>query len=170
MNKHPGGEENTRRLIELARLSEGASVLDMGAGAGETLALLRSLGFDARGIDREARGEGVENGDFLHAPYPDGSFDAVVSECAFFVSGDQKGALREARRLLKDGGTLLLADVFFEDPEPLLEAAGFRVLCAEDATEEWKDYVLEALWRGDAPCCEIPKGKSRYWLLIGRKG
>ena len=44
MNGHPGGIEHTRRLLELAALPAGASVLDMGAGAGETLALLRSLG------------------------------------------------------------------------------------------------------------------------------
>ena len=38
MNKHPGGEDNTRRLIELAQLPAGASVLDMGAGAGAGVA------------------------------------------------------------------------------------------------------------------------------------
>ena len=169
MNRHPGGEENTRRLIELAKLPSGASVLDMGAGAGETLNLLRLLGFEARGIDREARGEGVEKGDFLRAPYPDGSFDAVIGECAFFVSGDQAGALREARRLLKDGGLLLLSDVFFDEPEQMLTGAGFEILCCEDQTDAWREYYLEALWRGDAPCCELPKGKASYFSLIGRK-
>ena len=169
MNKHPGGEENTRRLIELAQLPAGASVLDMGAGAGKTVKLLRSMGFDARGIDLEPRGEGVENGDFLRAPCPDGSFDAVIGECSFFVSGDQRGALREARRLLKDGGLLLLADVFFEAPGPMLAGAGFEVLLIEDQTAAWREYYLEALWRGDAPCCELPKGKASYFSLIGRK-
>ena len=51
MNKHPGGEEHTRRMLELARLPAGASVLDLGAGDGETLRLLQSLGYDAEGID-----------------------------------------------------------------------------------------------------------------------
>ena len=169
MNRHPGGEENTRRLIELAGLPAGASVLDMGAGAGETVKLLRAQGFDARGIDLAPRGEGVERGNFLCAPYPDGSFDAVIGECAFFVSGDQAGALSEARRLLKRGGLLLLADVFFAQPGPMLAAAGFEVLGIEDRTAQWKDYYLEALWRGDAPCCELPKGRASYFSLIGRK-
>ena len=169
MNRHPGGEAHTRRMLELAELPTGASVLDMGAGGGETVALLRALGYDAEGIDLSPRSPLVKQGDLLHTAYPDGSFDAAVSQCAFFVSGDQPGALREAYRLLRPGGKLLLSDLFFEDPAALFRAAGFEILCAEDMTDAWRDYYLEALWRGDAPCCEIPRGKSSYWLLIGRK-
>ena len=169
MNRHPGGEEHTRRLIELARLSAGATVLDMGAGAGETVGLLRALGFDARGIDLSPRGEGVKIGDFLRYPYSDGCFDAVIGECSFFVSGDQTGALREAYRLLKDGGKLLLSDVFFDPPEPMLAKAGFEVLFVEDQTAAWREYYLEALWRDGEPCCGLPKGKASYFSLIGRK-
>ena len=169
MNAHPGGEAHTRRMLELAALPRGARVLDMGAGAGRTVRLLRAMGFDVSGIDREARGEGVEEGDFLHAPYPDGSFDAVIGECSFFVSGDQAGALLQAHRLLGDGGLLLLSDVFFAPPEPLLRRAGFEILLLEDRTAEWRTYYLEALWRGGAPCCELPGGKASYYSLIGRK-
>ena len=169
MRGHPGGIEHTRRMISLADLPAGAAVLDMGAGAGEALSLLREQGFDARGIDLTPRGEGVEQGDFLHVPFPAGSFDAVLSQCAFFVSGDQPGALREAHRLLRPGGTMLLSDVFFENPEALLRAAGFAVEHKEDMTAEWKEYYLEALWRDDEICCEIPRGKCGYWLIIGKK-
>ena len=169
MRSHPGGEAHTRRLLELASLPAGASVLDMGAGAGESLPLLRSMGYAAAGIDLEPRGEGVARGDLLRTGFPDGSFDGVLSQCAFFVSGDVRSALREAYRLLRPGGKLLLSDVFFEEPAQLLREAGFAVLTAEDMTAAWREYWLEALWRGDAPCCEIPKGQSSYWLVIGRK-
>ncbi len=169
MRSHPGGEEQTRRLLELAALTPGSRVLDLGAGAGEAVALLRSLGFAAEGIDREPRSPLVERGDFLRASRPDGGFDAVLSQCAFFVSGDQPGALRETRRLLRGGGKLLLSDVFFEDPGPLLERAGFRLLEREDWTPIWREYYLEALWTEDVPCSELPRGKSAYWLLIAEK-
>ena len=169
MRSHPGGTEHTRRMLELAALPEGARVLDMGAGTGESVRLMRALGFDARGIDLEPRGEDVEKGDFLRASYPDESFDAALSQCAFFVSGDQTGALREAHRLLRPGGTLLLSDVFFEDPAPLLQKAGFAIGRAEDMTALWRAYYLDALWRDECPVCELPRGKCEYWLLIGRK-
>ena len=169
MNGHPGGEAHTRRMLALADLQPGASVLDMGAGGGEAVKLMQSLGHDARGIDLVPRGGGVSQGSFLHMPYPDGSFDAVLSQCAFFVSGDVSGALKEAHRVLKSGGKLLLSDVFFEDPVPQLENAGFILLYQEDLTEQWQEYYLEALWKEEALCCCIPKGKCSYWFLIGRK-
>ena len=169
MQHHPGGLEITRRMLESAGLPDGAAVLDLGAGAGETLRLLRSLGYEARGLDREPRGQGVEQGDLGRTGFPDGSFDAVLSECSFFVSGDQSAAIGEAARLLKSGGKLLLADVFFEDPFPLLDCAGFSLMYREDLTSLWREYYLEALWRGEEPCCSIPRGKCSYWLLIAKR-
>ena len=85
------------------------------------------------------------------------------------VSGDVPGALKESARLLAPGGTLLLADVFFEDPAPLLEAAGMRLIVKEDWTDAWREYYLRSLWEGTAETCPTPKGKSQYWMLIGRK-
>ncbi len=168
MNRHPGGEAHTRRLLALAALPVGSRILDLGAGEGESLPLLRSLGYEAAGLDLAPRGPGVEKGDLLHAPWPDASFDGLLSQCAFFLSGDLPGAYREAWRLLRPGGVLMLSDVCFEAPEPLAEAAGFRVEYAEDMTAAWREYYLEAIWRGTAECCGI-RGKCAYRLLICRK-
>ncbi len=168
MTRHPGGPEQTGHLLDEARLRPGARVVDLGAGDGESVRLLRSRGFDAVGVDKHAAPD-VEAGDLLRTRFEDGAFDAVLSECAFFLTGDVPGALRESARLLRSGGTLLLSDVFFEDPEPLLEAAGFRTEQQEDQTEAWREYYLSAIWEGTAEACEIPKGKCRYWMLTGRK-
>ena len=169
MKRHPGGEGHTRRMLELAALPPGARVLDLGAGAGESLELLRALGYAARGLDLSPRSPLVERGDLLCTGLPSGSFDAVLSQCAFFVSGDVSGALKEAHRVLKSGGKLLLSDVFFEAPAPLLERAGFALLRSEDMTDAWREYYLGALWRGENCGCEIPRGKCRYWLIIAGK-
>ena len=39
MNGHPGGAEHSLRMLELSGLAPGCRVLDMGAGAGETVEL-----------------------------------------------------------------------------------------------------------------------------------
>ncbi len=53
----------------------------------------------------------VEIGDFLHLQYSSDSIDLCISQCAFFVSRDQKNALSECWRVLKKGGFLLLSDL-----------------------------------------------------------
>ena len=169
MKSHPGGTAHTRQMLELAKLPKGATVLDMGAGAGEALAILREHGCKARGIDLEPRDGAVEQGDFLHTSYPDECMDAVLSQCAFYLSADQTGALREAYRLLRSGGTLLLSDVFFEEPGTLLHDAGFKIIYAEDMTALWREYFLEALWRDESICRSLPRGRCEYWMIIGRK-
>ena len=172
MNAHPGGTEHTQHLLKAAEdagLPPGAAILDLGAGTGETVQLLREQGYAASGIDLAPRSELVQQGDFLQTPLPDGSLDAVISQCAFFVSGDVTGALRESFRLLKGGGLLLLSDVASQPLRPQVEAAGFTVLHEEDMTAHWKEYYIEAIWRDDPLCCEFPQKKCAYTALVCRK-
>ena len=166
MQGHPGGEEHSRYLMELSFLKPPAKWLDMGAGDGSAVRLLKSLGFEAEGIDLEPRGEDVSRGDYLHAPYADGSFDGILSQCSFYVSGDVPAALKEAGRLLKKGGKLVCSDVT-EDVVGLLNQvrqAGFAVRHLEDLTEQWKQYYLEALWSQDDVC--LPRGKKVTYVLF----
>ena len=155
-------------MTELAALRPGARVLDMGAGAGETVRLLNGMGYDAHGIDLEPRGESIERGDMLHTPYRNGSFDGVISQCAFFVGGDVTAALREAHRILKPGGVLMLSDVWFTDAEKAVRDAGFELIHREDMTARWREYYIEAIWRGDTECIPV-RGKCTYELLICRR-
>lgn len=192
--RHPGGLKATKRLISLSGI-EPCRVLDMGAGDGSAVRLLRELGFDAFGIDKspgEGPGNGtergVEEGDMLESGYEDGSFDAVLSECAFFVSGEPAAALREARRLLPEGGKLLLSDVFRGNEaelEEFLADGGFRLICCEDISGEWKRYYIERIWDGSAEEFCSPKGglsgakdcsggmpiegKFRYFLSVSER-
>ena len=169
MNRHPGGEEHTRRMMELAGLPAGAKILDAGAGDGETLQYLLALQYDAWGIDLAPGNDCVDQGSFLHMPYSDGSFDGIISQCAFYSGGDVEGAIREAYRVLKKGGVLMLSDVSFESLSDLAEKTGFKIQHHEDLTEEWREYYFEALWRGELEYCP-GSGRCTYEMLICRKG
>ena len=163
---HPGGEKHSRYLIELAFLDTPARWLDMGAGDGDTVRLLRSLHYEAEGIDLSPRGEDVVQGDYLKAPYEDGSFDGIISQCSFYVSGNVPGALAEAGRMLRKGGKLVFSDVT-ENVVQLLNdcrKAGFAVRHLEDLTDDWKEYYLEALWTQDDVC--LPQGKKFSYVLF----
>ena len=176
LERHPGGQKTTRHLIKLSGI-EPCRILDMGAGSGATLKLLKELGFDARGIDLEP-GEGVDRGNMLRTGFPDESFGALISECAFFISGDGCGALREANRLLKRGGKLLLSDIFYGDKKDFynfLLKDGFKRLTCVDITDEWKHYYIARIWDGTADkFCKFkydsynPK-KFKYFLSVSER-
>ena len=166
MQGHPGGEEHSRYLIELSFLPPPAKWLDMGAGDGSAVRLLRSLGYEAEGIDLSPRGEAVTAGDYLNPPYEPGSFDGILSQCSFYVSGNVPEALKQAGKLLRKGGKLVFSDVT-EDVVALLNQtrqAGFAVRHLEDLTDQWKEYYLEALWTQDNVC--LPRGKKYTYVLF----
>ena len=188
MSKHPDGEKTTVRLLAMAALPDGANVLDIGAGDGETVRLLREKGCSAEGIDI-ASGQDVVQGDMRKLPYPDGIFDAVVAECSLSVCGDTEKALEEARRVLKADGLLMVSDVYGRDPRtaPRLSlrrpatragwrrtAGGFRLLAWEDITPLWTEYLIHALFAGedigDCGYYSRLKGKrAGYFLAVWKR-
>lgn len=113
------------RLLEPMNLGPGTTALDVGCGTGTLLALAlkRFPECSFTGLDGDpailARAEGKLNGGATlvaglahELPFPDGSFDAVMSSLVFHhLTTDRKhAALREIRRVLKPGGMFHLAD------------------------------------------------------------
>jgi len=171
MNGHPGGMEHTRHMISLSGLFPPAKLLDMGAGSGNAIHFLSSLGYDAMGIDLiPTANSSILQGDFLSPPFKKESFDGVLSQCAFYVSDHPDAAFHVAYELLKPGGILMISDVCPRDTtlRTLAEAAGFTVLHYEDQTPAWKAYYIEAIWRGTAHCFPCHQ-KMNYEMLICQK-
>lgn len=87
-----------------------ADVLDIGAGEGSGLEALawREHTGRAVGIDPQP-GRGVQWGEAEALRLPDASFDAVLLVRVLNHFPDSRRALREARRVLRPGGRLVLA-------------------------------------------------------------
>jgi len=127
-------EEVLDAVVKAARLGPGTKVLDIGVGTGNLALRCVALGARVVGLDpsqgmlAKAR-EKVEptmslqliraDQPFLSIPFPDETFDAVVSSYAFHhVSRDKKEAgLCEMVRVLKPGGVVAIGDLIFENEE-----------------------------------------------------
>ena len=126
------------RILDRLRLRGDEEVLDMGCGRGAVLTAVarrlttgRVTGVDiwstkdqsgnAKSVTlRNASLEGVgnrvqiETGDMRTLPFPDGTFDLVVSSLAIHnirSNADRKRAIVEGYRVLKPGGRMVIADI-----------------------------------------------------------
>jgi SAM-dependent methyltransferase len=105
-------------LDQLA-IGPGISLLDVGCGSGTVLRAAADRGAEVTGIDaapgmvenakRRVPGARVEVGDLQFLPFEDASFDVVTGFNSFQYAADPPAALREARRVLVDGGRVLVA-------------------------------------------------------------
>ena len=111
-------------LVEQVDPREGQTVLELAAGPGETGFLvaerigptgrLISTDLSPRMVDAARRGgdaRGLANIEFRvmdaqHLELPDGSVDAVLSRFGVMLMPEPGTALREAKRVLRDGGRL----------------------------------------------------------------
>ena len=120
---------------EYVKLPAGGKCLDVGCGSGAlAIAVAKHnpqaqvIGIDRWGAEyasfnkalceRNAKAEGVRNttfqqGDASHLDFPDGTFDAVVSNYVYHnIPGDRQAYLMETLRTLKKGGTFAIHDIF----------------------------------------------------------
>ncbi len=115
--------------VSKADLTEGETVCDLGSGGGiDALIAARIVGSAGHvyGVDmtdemielarRNAHDAGSSNVEFLRGriediPLPDASVDAVISNCVINLSSDKPAVLREACRILRLGGRLVVSDI-----------------------------------------------------------
>uniref|UniRef100_A0A8C5R027 Arsenite methyltransferase n=1 Tax=Leptobrachium leishanense TaxID=445787 RepID=A0A8C5R027_9ANUR len=80
--------------------------------------------------------------DLQAAGLHDGSFDVIISNCVINLSPDKTAVLREAYRVLKDGGEMYFSDMYIDRPLPP-ELKKNKVLWGEGIGGAllWKDLV-----------------------------
>lgn len=148
---HPGGLELTERLGRILNLGPTTRVLDAAAGRGTTaLALATQFGCEVVGLDysrrnteaakRDARKRGLSEqvtfccGDAERLPFCDGSFDAIVCECALCTFPHKHSAAAEFARVLRPGGRVGLSDLTRQGTlPPELESLVAWIACIADA-------------------------------------
>jgi len=110
-----------KRVIELARLDDNASLLDLGTGTGdlarEALSQFPNAKVIAADFTLEMMRVGQKTGplnfstaDALRLPFNDSSFDAVVSGFLMRNVIDLQKAIEEQHRILKRGGRIVILD------------------------------------------------------------
>jgi SAM-dependent methyltransferase len=152
--------------VALASLREGETVLDLGSGAGlDSFLAANAVGETGRviGVDmthemlekarENARKGGYDNvefrlGEIENLPVADASTDAIISNCVINLSPDKARVFREAFRVLKPGGRLMVSDIVLEGelPQQVRESAAAYVGCVSGAVlrEEYFRLIREA--------------------------
>lgn len=144
----------------LAELKEGETVLDLGSGAGIDVFLAaqrvgergRVIGVDMT-EDMVAKGtvlakqHGYGNvefrlGEIENLPVAADSVDVIISNCVINLTRDKLASYREAYRVLKAGGRMLIADLVTEGqlPEDVKKSFEAWADCLAGAMER-KEYL-----------------------------
>jgi SAM-dependent methyltransferase len=126
----------TRLIQEAARIGPNSTVLDVACGPGLVVLALAKIAGHVTGLDltpamldkaRELqRQRGLENvswqlGRADSLPYPDASFDAVVTRFAFHHLTEPRAALAEMIRVCRSSGRVVVCDVYTTTTEQAAE-------------------------------------------------
>jgi len=144
----------------LAGLKEGEVVLDLGSGGGiDVFIAAKKVGPKGKaiGVDmtqemldlatKNAEELGFENvefrkGDIEELPVEDGTVDIIISNCVINLAPDKDKVFREAYRVLKPGGRIMVSDIVTEGelPEQIRNDPNAWAACVSGALDV-NDYT-----------------------------
>ena len=139
--------------FDIASLQKGEVVLDLGSGAGgDCFLAAEKVGESGKvvGIDitPEMVAKAKENskkcscknvefvlGEIEKLPFDNNSFDVIISNCVINLSVNKESVFKEAFRVLKPGGRMLVSDIVLikELPEEIKKSAEAYVGCISGA-------------------------------------
>ncbi len=110
------GQERRLALVRRFVPLEGRTILDVGCGLGMYIRAMRRFSEDVHGVDIDAEKVAIASQSLPHIrvapaeelPYPDETFDVVFSHEVIEHVDDDRQAVREAVRVLKSGGRLVI--------------------------------------------------------------
>lgn len=152
--------------VAMASLKEGETVLDLGSGAGfDCFLAANRVGKEGWviGVDmthemilkatENARAGNYGNvefrqGEIENIPAADNSVDVVISNCVINLAPDKEKVFKEAFRVLKPGGRLLVSDIVLlkELPDVVKNSIGAYIgcLCGAVMMDEYLNAIKKA--------------------------
>ena len=149
--------------VALASLRKGETVVDLGSGAGiDCFLAAKKVGRDGQviGVDMthemleraraNAKKNGYKNvefrlGEIENMPVADNTADAIISNCVINLSPDKPRVFKEAYRVLKPCGRLMVSDIVVTKtlPKEMRESVAAYVGCLAGAMK--KEEYLKAV-------------------------
>jgi SAM-dependent methyltransferase len=149
--------------VALASLKEGETVLDLGSGAGFDCFLAagkvgekgKVIGVDMTPEMIERARENASKGNYKNVefrlgeienlPVADNSVDVVISNCVINLALDKRRVFKEAFRVLKTGGRLMISDIVLltEVPDSIKNSVEAYVGCISGAV--MRDEYIETI-------------------------
>jgi len=158
--------------FDIANLKEGEMVLDLGSGSGmDVFTAGLKVGKAGRVYGADMTDEQLEKAEGLRKkhhfqnvsfhksyieklPFPDGSFDVVISNGVINLCPDKQKVFKEVARVLKTGGRMVIADIVTEKqlPENVICNSTLWAACIGGASQQddYKNAIenagMEVLW------------------------
>jgi SAM-dependent methyltransferase len=149
--------------VALASLKEGEVVLDLGSGAGfDCFLAANKVGQKGKVIGVDMTPEMIEKarenaskggyrnvefrlGEIESLPVADNQVDVIISNCVINLSPDKERVFKEAFRVLKPGGRLMVSDIVLVSqlPDSVKNSVAAYIGCVSGA--EMKDEYIEAI-------------------------